>query len=79
MQAIGELAFLHVADEAVDACDRVAQAGRAIQAKLGLQSQRFGLGANIGLQSVAARRIEPVGIGKFVEQRLDPPKPGPRT
>ncbi|MCY1170780.1 hypothetical protein D9M73_108700 [compost metagenome] len=75
MQAIGELALLHIADKAIDPGDRLGQRRRPIQAKLGLEPQRFRFGANIGLQAVAPRRVEPVGIGKFVEQRLDPPEP----
>jgi hypothetical protein len=64
VQPVAELAFLHVADEAVDPGDRLGQGRGPVEPQIGLHPGRRRLGADIGLQAVAAARIKAVGIGK---------------
>ena len=72
MEPVAKLAVLHVADKAVDPRDRLADILGSIEPQILCQTKGFGLGANVVLQPVAAARVEPVGIGKLVEQRLEP-------
>ena len=75
VQPVAELAFLHVADEAVDPCDRLGQRRRSIQPQIGLHPRRRRLGADIGLQAVAAARIKAISIGKLIQQPFQPCQP----
>ena len=62
MQPVAELAFLHVADEAVDAGDRLGRAGGGVDAEIPLDAEAARLVADIGHEPVAAARVKPVGI-----------------
>ena len=68
MQAVSELTFLDVADEAVDPGDCLRRAGGRIEPEVGLDALGLRLGANIVLQTVAALRVQPVRIGELVQQ-----------
>ena len=72
MQAIAELAFLEIADEAVDARDRFGRCGRRGETEIVLDTGSAGFIADRGNKALTPRRIEAVGGGIFVEQLFEP-------
>ena len=72
MQAVAELAFLQIADEAVDARNRFGRRGRCGKPEIVFDAGGARLVADRGDKALAPRRIEPVGGGIFVEQLLEP-------
>jgi hypothetical protein len=72
MQAVAELAFLEVADEAVDPRDGFRRRGRRIEAEIVLEARRARLVPDRGDQPLAAGGIETIGGRIFVEQALEP-------
>ena len=56
VQPVAELAFLHVADEAVDPGDRLGRRCCRVEPKVGLHPRRRRLGPDVGHQAVAAAR-----------------------
>ena len=74
MQAVAELAFLQIADEAIDPGNRFSRRGRCGEAEIVLDAGRACLVADRGHQPPAARRIETVGGRVFVEQLFQPNK-----
>ena len=72
MQAVAELAFLEIADEAVDARDRFGRRGRRRKPKIVLDARCARLVADRGDKTLPPRRIESVGGRVFVEQLLEP-------
>ena len=68
VQAVAELAFLDVADEAVDPGDRLGGGGVGGKAEVGRDARGLRLIADRGDQAGAAGGVEAVGGGVFVEQ-----------
>jgi hypothetical protein len=71
VQAVAELAFLDVADEAVDADHGFRRAGRGVQTQILQHARRLCLVADAGDQSVAPGRVQPFGGGIFVQQPFE--------
>ena len=71
MQAVAELAFLDVADEAVDAGDRLGRGGIGRQAEVSAQAGSGGFFADGGNQAAAAGGVEAIGAGVFIEQPFE--------
>ena len=72
MQAVAELALLHVADKTVDPRDRFRRRGGRGQAKIMLDAGGTRFAADRGDETLAPRRIEAVGGRIFVEQLFEP-------
>ena len=72
MQAIAELAFLEVADEAVDPRDRFGRRSRCIETEIVFEARGARLVADRGDQALAAGGIETVGGRIFVEELFEP-------
>ena len=72
MQAVAELAFLEIADETIDARDRLGRRGGRGKAEIVLDTGGARLVADRGDETLAPRRIETVGGRIFVEQLLEP-------
>ena len=70
MQPVAKPAFLDVADEAVDAGDRLEQGGIGGKAEVGGDAERSRLVADGADQAVAAGGIKAVGGGIFVQQAV---------
>ncbi|MGY3292790.1 hypothetical protein ACVWWP_005857 [Bradyrhizobium sp. LM3.6] len=75
MQAVAELAFLEIADEAVDPRDRFGRCGRSIETKIVFEACRARLIADRGDQTLAAGGIEAIGRRIFVEKLFEPAQP----
>ena len=75
MEPVAELAVLDVADEGVDPRDRLGIRARRVEAEHPVEPERARLVADVAAQPRTSRRIEPVGVGEFVEQNLEPPEP----
>ena len=72
VEPVGELGFLDVADEGIDARDRLLLAGLRGDLQI-IHDLRRLRGVDDGIdEPVAAARVEPVGGGIFVEQALQP-------
>ena len=71
MQPVAELAVLHVTDKAVDAGDRLGRAFGSVKPEIQVESDRLRFVPDVVLQTVAATWVQPVGIGKLVQQRLE--------
>ena len=71
VEAGAELAFLDVADEAVDADDGLGGAGVRGEVEVGFDAGGLRLGADGGDQAVAAGRVEALGGRVFVEQAFE--------
>ena len=72
MQPVAKLAFLDVADKAVDAGDRLGGGGVGGQADVLGDARLLRLDLDIGDEAVAARRVQPVGGRIFIEQPFEP-------
>ncbi|CAM3446252.1 hypothetical protein PANO111632_19235 [Paracoccus nototheniae] len=72
MQPLAILAFLDVADKAVDAGDRLGGAGLRRDAQIGLDAKGARLVADGGDQTVAPRRVHAVGGRVFVKAAFQP-------
>ena len=72
VQAIAELAFLEIADEAVDPRDRFGRRSRCIETEIVFEARGARLVADRGDQALAAGGIETVGGRIFVEQLFEP-------
>ena len=79
MQAVTELAVLDVANELIDARDRLERTGGSVQAKIILDPKRLRFGADIVLQTIAPFRVKAARVGKFVQQGLKPRQPKGRA
>src|SRR4051812_29632377 len=72
MQTIAELAFLEIADEAIDPGDRLGRRCRRIKAEVVFEAGCARLVTDRGDQALAPGRIEPVGGRIFVEELFEP-------
>ena len=71
VQAVAELAFLQVADEAVDPRDRLGRRGVGGKAKVGGDARGAASSRIDGDQAGAAGGVEAVGGGVFVEEAFE--------
>jgi hypothetical protein len=72
MQTLAKLAFLQVADEAIDARNGFGRRGRGGEPEIVFDAGGTRLLADRRDKTLAARGIETVGGGLFVEQLLEP-------
>src|SRR6202008_2022187 len=72
MQSVAELALLQVADEAIDARDRLARLSRDSKTEIVLHARHTRFLADRRDQALTPRRIKTVGGRILVEQFLQP-------
>ena len=72
MQPVAILRFLDVADEAVDAGQRLCRAGAGIKAEVLFNPAALRFGADVRDQPVAPRRVQPVRGRVFIQQPFQP-------
>ena len=72
MQPVAILRFLDVADEAVDAGQRLCRAGAGIKAEVLFNPAALRLGSDVRDQPVAPRRVQPVRGRVFIQQPFQP-------
>ena len=75
VEAIAVLAFLDVADEGVNSGQRLGRGTGSIEAKVIFDPRRLRLGADRVDQPVAARGVEPIGGGIFIQQPFQTQQP----